>query len=67
MFMWLLLSLSVVFAIFVALRIFVREAVPQDDMENFQYATAQVVNTGEYYNPEMVAEANAGVGEGLLT
>lgn len=67
MFMWLLLSLSVIFVIFVALRIFVREAVPQDDMESFQYATAQVVNTGEYYNPEMVAEANAGVGEGLLT
>ncbi len=66
MFMWLLLSLSAVFAIFVALRIFIRQAVPQDEMENFQYATAQVVNTGEYYNPEMVAEANAGVGEGLL-
>lgn len=66
MFMWLLLSLSAFFAIFVALRIFVRERVPQEDMENFQYATAQVVNTGEYYNPEMVAEANAGVGEGLL-
>ncbi len=67
MFMWLLLILSGVFAIFVALRIFVREAAPQEDMENFQYATAQVVNTGEYYNPEMIAEANAGVGEGLLT
>ncbi len=66
MFMWLLLGLSAAFAIFVTLRIFVREAVPQDEMENFQYATAQVVNTGEYYNPEMVAEANAGVGEGLL-
>ena len=67
MFMWLLLSISSAFAIFVALRIFVRKAVPQDEMENFQYATAQVVNTGEYYNPEMIAEANAGVGEGLLT
>ena len=67
MFMWLLLSLSGVFAVFVALRIFVREAVPQEEMETFQYATAQVVNTGEYYNPEMIAEANAGVGEGLLT
>jgi MFS family permease len=66
MFFWLLFSLSAIFAVFVALRIFVRERVPQDEMENFQYATAQVVNTGEYYNPEMVAEANAGVGEGLL-
>ena len=66
MFMWLLLLLSVVFAVFVALRIFVRKAVPQDEMESFQYSTAQVVNTGEYYNPEMIAEANAGVGEGLL-
>ena len=67
MFMWLLLSLSAIFAVFVMLRLFVRKAVPQDEMENFQYATAQVVNTGEYYNPEMIAEANAGVGEGLLT
>lgn len=67
MFMWLLLWMSAAFAIFVALRIFVRKAVPQDEMENFQYATAQVVNPGEHYNPEMIAEANAGVGEGLLT
>lgn len=66
MFMWLLLVLSAMFAVFVTLRIFVREAVPQEEMENFQYATAQVVNTGEYYNPETIAEANAGVGEGLL-
>ncbi len=67
MFMWILLSLSASFAIFVTLRIFVREAVPQNEMENFQYATAQMVNAGEYYNPEAIAEANAGVGEGLLT
>lgn len=66
MFMWLLLGLSASFAVFVMLRIFVREAVPQEEMENFQYATAQVVNTGEYYNPEVPEEANAGVGEGLL-
>jgi len=67
MFMWLLLSLSATFALFVLLRIFARKAVPQDEMENFQYATAQVVNTGEYYNPEIIAEANAGVSEGLMT
>lgn len=66
MFMWLLLGLSAFFAIFVVSRIFIRGAVPQEEMENFQYATAQVVNPGEYYNPEAVAEANAGVGEGLL-
>ncbi len=67
MFMWILLLLSASFAIFVVIRIFVRAAVPQNEMENFQYATAQVVNTGEYYNPEMVAEANAGATEGLTT
>lgn len=66
MFMWLILVLSGGFAIFVVLRIFVRAAVPQEEMENFQYSTAQVVNAGEYYNPEAVAEANAGVTEGLL-
>lgn len=66
MFMWLLFGLSAFFAVFVVSRIFVREAVPQEEMENFQYATAQVVNPGEYYNPEAIAEANAGVGEGLL-
>ncbi|MDJ0612667.1 MAG: MFS transporter [Rhizobiaceae bacterium] len=66
MFMHLILALSAAFAVFVVLRIFVREAVPQDEMENFQYSTAQVVNAGEYYNPEAIAEANAGVSEGLL-
>ena len=66
MFMYLILILSGSFAIFVIMRIFIREAVPQDEMENFQYSTAQVVNTGEYYNPEAIAEANAGVSEGLL-
>ena len=54
------------FAVFVLMRILVRDAVPQDEMENFQYATAQVVNPGEYYNPEAIAEANAGATEGLL-
>ena len=66
MFFWLILFISAAFAIFVSLRIFVREAVPQDEMENFQYATAQVVNPGEFFNPEAVAEANAGATEGLL-
>ncbi|MEM7289754.1 MAG: MFS transporter [Pseudomonadota bacterium] len=66
MFMMLILTISSGFAVFVLARITVREAVPQDEMENFQYATAQVVNTGEYYNPEAIAEANAGVSEGLV-
>jgi len=66
MFMYLILILSGAFAVFVVLRIFVREAVPQDEMENFQYSTAQFVNAGEYYNPEAIAEANAGATEGLL-
>lgn len=66
MFMWLLLCISAVFGLFALLRVFTREAVPQEDMENFQYATAQVVHTGEYYNPEIIAEANAGVSEGLI-
>ena len=67
MFMWLLLGLSAFFGVFVIFRIFVREAVDLDDMENFQYTTAQVVNPGEYYNPEAIAEANAGVTEGLVS
>ncbi|MEM7214075.1 MAG: MFS transporter [Pseudomonadota bacterium] len=67
MFMWLLLGLSAFFAIFVVIRIFAREAVPQDEMENFQYTTAQVVYPGEYYNPEAIAEANAGATEGLVS
>jgi len=66
MFMWILLIISGLFLNFVLLRIFARAAVPQDEMDNFQYATAQVVNTGEYYNPEIIAEANAGVSEGLV-
>ncbi|MGI9352561.1 MAG: MFS transporter [Rhizobiaceae bacterium] len=66
MFMWLLLILSMLFAMFVVVRIFARKAVPQEEMENFQYSTAQVVNPGEYYNPEAVAEANAGATEGLV-
>jgi len=66
MFMWLLLLLSAAFAVFVLLRILVRKAVPQEEMETFQYATAQVVNTGEYYNPEVVEDVNAGVSEGLI-
>jgi len=66
MFMWILLIISGLFLNFVLLRIFARAAVPQDEMDNFQYATAQVVNTGEYYNPEIIAEANAGVSEGLI-
>ncbi|MEM9330079.1 MAG: MFS transporter [Pseudomonadota bacterium] len=66
MFMWLLLALSSFFAAFVIVRIFIRDAVPQEEMENFQYATAQVVNPGEYYNPEAIAEANAGSSEGLI-
>lgn len=67
MFMWLLLGVSMFFAVFVAMRIFVRDAVPQHEMESFQYTTAQVVHTGEYYNPEALAEANAGVSEGMLS
>ena len=66
MFFWLILVISMAFAVFVLMRILVRDAVPQDEMENFQYATAQVVNPGEYYNPEAIAEANAGATEGLL-
>ena len=66
MFMWMLLTLSASFAIFVIIRIVARSAVPPADRENFQYATAQMVNTGEYYNPEMIAEANAGATEGLV-
>ncbi len=66
MFMWLLLILSSFFAIFIVVRIFQREAVPADDMENFQYVTAQVAVPGEYYNPEAIAEANAGATEGLV-
>lgn len=66
MFMWLLLGLSIVFGVFVASRIFIRAAVPQEETESVQFATAQVVSTGEYYNPEAVAEANAGLSEGLL-
>lgn len=67
MFMWLLLGLSAFFALFVVFRIFVRAAVPTEEMENFQYVTAQVANPGEYYNPEAVAEANAGATEGLVS
>lgn len=66
MFMWLLLALSALFAVFVVIRIFTREAVPAEETESFQYATAQVVNTGEYYNPEAIEEANDGVTEGLV-
>ena len=65
MFMWLLLGISAFFAVFVVVRIFIRDAVPTEEMESFQYATAQVVNPGEYYNPEAQEEANAGVSEGL--
>jgi len=67
LFMWLIMGLAGAFAIFVLVRIFMRGAVPQEEMENFQYATAQVVNPGEYYNPEAIAEANAGVSEGLIS
>ncbi|MEL7428708.1 MAG: MFS transporter [Pseudomonadota bacterium] len=65
-FMNLILVISAGFAAFVLMRIFVREAVPQEEMESFQYSTAQVVNPGEYYNPEAIAEVNAGVTEGLV-
>ncbi len=64
-FMWMIVLISVVFGLFVVLRIFVRNAAPQEDMENFQYATAQIVNPGEYYNPEAIAESTAGSSEGL--
>ena len=67
LFMWLLLALSAFFAVFILYRIFAREAVDPEDMEAFQYTTAQVVNPGEYYNPEAIAEANAGVTEGLVS
>ena len=67
MFFWLIVGVSLLFAVFVIVRIMARSAVPQEDMESFQYTTAQVVHTGEYYNPEAVAEANAGVTEGLVS
>ena len=67
MFIWLLLGLSAFFALFILYRIFARAAVPTEEMENFQYVTAQVANPGEYYNPEAVAEANAGATEGLVS
>lgn len=66
MFMILILCISVSFAAFVFVRIFVRSAVPQDEVDSLQYATAQFANTGEYFNPEALAEANAGVSEGLV-
>ena len=65
--MWLLLGLSAFFAVFIIYRIFVRPAVPTTERENFQYVTAQIANPGEYYNPEAVAEANAGATEGLVS
>ncbi len=70
-FMWILLGISVFFANFVFLRIMVNRAVNGSEQEKFRYTTAQVVHTGEYYNPEAIAEAifeseeNAGVSEGL--
>ncbi|MEO0327658.1 MAG: MFS transporter [Pseudomonadota bacterium] len=67
LFMWLLLFLSAFFALFVVVRIFARQAVPVDEMESFQYSTAQVVNPGEYYNPEAIADASAGATEGLVS
>lgn len=65
MFMWVILALSTGFGLFVVTRIIVREAASSEDMENYQYTTAQVVYPGEYYNPEALAEIKAGTTEGL--
>ena len=70
MFMQVILWLSALFAVFVISRMIARGGVDPAETENFQYATAQVVNTTEFYNPEsqdqIEAKKTAGTSQGLI-
>lgn len=70
MFITVILWISSMFAVFVLSRIFVRDSVSPQTADSFRYATAQVVNTTEYYNPEAqeqaLEDAGVGVSEGLV-
>lgn len=71
MFMQVILWISALFAVFVISRMITRgREIPQES-DGFQYATAQIVNTTEFYNPEALedikAKNTAGVSEGLVS
>ena len=59
--------ISGAFLLFVLYRMSVRDEVPQDEREDFQAVTAQVVYPGDYSNQDAYEDEDSGKTSGLVS